>query len=459
MANEIGLVGIGEEAKKMAINIASKGISLSLLELSLNDESQYSKDSLSDLVHKNIHSVKDLQDVVTSLSVSRLVLLMLESEDQIDEMIEKILPLLDEGDSIIDASNSFYKDTDRRSKYLAHKKIHFVGMGVSRGEATISNGPSIMSSGSDISKLRLLPYLKKIAAETFNEPCVSWLSGDGAGHFVKMVQDGIERADMQMISEIYGLCRFSANMSNVEIADLFEKKLINFHDSYLVKITVDILRRLDDDTNALDTMLDISDNLDTGKWIVSTALELGVAVPSITAAINQRIISSYKSIRDIFSKNAFKLANVLQAEVLQDVLAPALLAGRLTVLAEGFHLMQVASDHYQWNLNLEEIAKIWRGGCTISSTMLPIVVKAYQDFEVDETTEKLEHLFLDETFQMILNNNIIGLSGLLSSIQMGSDFATPCLSAAHNYARSLGSEKLPINLIQAQENFISAHIL
>ncbi len=457
MLHEIGVLGLGVMGKSLARNFASRGIRVSVFNMPLPGEENTTKQFVEEYGTDSFYGARDLKDFVESLKKQRLILLMIKSGDPVDEMIEALLPFLEPGDSIIDAGNSFYKDTQRRSAYLSSKDIHFVGMGVSGGEEGALIGPSIMPAGTDLSKERLLPLLEKIAAVVYHEPCVHWIGTDGAGHFVKMVHNGIEYGDMQLLSEAYGICRFAAGMENAAIADLFEENLTNFHESYLLSITIDILRKKEKDDYVLDNILDVAGHKGTGMWTSREALEMGVAVPTITAAMNQRIISSYKHIRNQFSEKMFRLNNVIQPEILQKVLAPALLAARLAAHAEGFHLMQVASDRYQWNLNLEEIAKIWRGGCIIKSSMLPIIAKAYYDASESEEVERLEHLFLDETYQMLVNNNIVALSGLLSSIKMGSDLATPCLSAAHDYVRSLGSKKLPINMIQAQRDYFGAH--
>ena len=457
MASEIGLIGLGVMGKSLARNFASRGISVSVYNVPFPGEEKVTEEFIAEFPESKFYGAKNLEDFVQSLQKERLVLLMIKSGDPVDEMIEKLIPLLEKGDSIIDAGNSFYKDTRRRSEYLSSKGLHFVGMGVSGGEEGALNGPSIMPAGSDLSKERLLPLLNKIAAVSYGEPCVSWIGADGAGHFVKMVHNGIEYADMQLLSEAYGLCRYGAKMSNSEIADFFETKFVDLHESYLLSITIDILREEEDEIAIIDTILDVAGHKGTGMWTSREALEMGVAVPSITAAMNQRIISSYKPLRTSIAAGTFQMGNVLQKEVLESVLPLALLTARLVAHAEGFHLMQVASDTYNWNLDMQKIAKIWRGGCIIRSAMLPVIAKAYYDYESENTEGTLEHLFLDETFQTLLNNNFVALSGLLSSALIGSSIATPCLSASHEYLRSMCSEILPINMIQAQRDYFGAH--
>jgi len=441
--NDIGVLGLGVMGKSLARNFANKGVKVSVYNVPLKGEENVTNDFVQQYDEGGFYGANSLTDFVNSLSSPRQILLMIKSGQPVDEMMNQLIPILDKGDCIIDAGNSFFKDSQRRHEYAHHQGIHFVGMGVSGGEEGALKGPSIMPAGTQHSKESLLPLLEKIAAKKNGEPCVRWIGKGGAGHFVKMVHNGIEYADMQMITEIYAIYKWGLGYDNKQIANKFESFNKSIHNSYLVEITIDILRKKIDDSYVLDEILDVAGHKGTGMWTSREALELGVAVPSITAAMNQRIISSYKSIRKDFHqpiKSTSIDANIS--------IEKALLAGRLNALAEGFHLMYIASKHYDWDLNMQDIAAVWRGGCIIRSEMLPLIMEAFE--------EDISHLYYSSTFKNILDEAMNHLNLLIGTCTT-TGIPLPSLNAASEYYKSMTCNNLSINLIQAQRDYFGAH--
>lgn len=443
---EIGLLGLGVMGKSLARNFASRGITVSIYNIPFPGEEKVVEDFAAAYPEAKFYAATSLEDFVGSLAGPKVVFLMIKAGEAIDEMIVKLKPLLGTDDMIIDGGNSFFKDTRRRAIALEKEGLHFVGVGVSGGEEGALKGPAIMPAGTDTAKQRILPMLQKIAAVADGQPCVKWIGKDGAGHFVKMIHNGIEYADMQLLSEAYAICKEVAGLTNTETADLFESWKAGLHNSYLLDITIDILRKQDEDgSSLLEKILDVAGHKGTGKWTSMEALELGVASPAMTAAMHQRIISSFKGIRaNSKSKKQQKNSAVL------DHLEEGLLAARLINLTEGFHMMRVASEQYGWHLKFDEISQLWRGGCIIRSDMLPQIRAAF------EAEQDLQHLILNKNFADALTKHCEALNQLLAKVSL-SPVATPCLSATANYFKSMTTAYLPINMIQAQRDYFGAH--
>lgn len=455
--NDIGVIGLGVMGSSLARNFVSKDISVSVFNMPLPGEDDVTENFIKDYGNPILYGAQNLEDFIQSLKRPRKVLLMIKSGNPVDEMIEKILPLLSKGDIIIDAGNSFYKDTIRRNKKCDEYDIHFVGMGVSGGEEGALNGPAIMPAGSSHSKKILLPLLDKIAAKYKDEPCVKWIGENGAGHFVKMVHNGIEYADMQLLTEAYSIFKNLLDYGNLQIADTLETWKSGLHNSYLLDITIDILRKKENDEFIIDSILDVAGHKGTGMWTSREALELGVAVPSITAAMNQRIISSYKKDRAALSANGQPSLDTIEKEKIEKHIKEAILAARLIALAEGFHLMSVASDINKWNLNMSDVASVWRGGCIIRSAQLPLVSEAYDSLSNDLINKELsKHLFHNDLYYNKLKSLFPHMNEIISRV-VKTHISTPGLSASNNYFKSFISNQLPINLIQAQRDYFGAH--
>jgi len=391
-----------------------------------------------------------LNDFLNQLETPKTVLLMIKSGDPVDQMITQLAPLLSKGDIIIDAGNSFYQDSIRRFQQLAKQGIEFVGMGVSGGEEGALKGPSIMPAGSEYSKKHLLPLLQKIAAVADGKACVNWMGNDGAGHFVKMIHNGIEYADMQLLSEIYAIGKHLYQWSNTEIADYLKSWKMTTHNSYLLDITIDILRFQENGESLLEQILDVAGHKGTGLWTTKTALDLGVPVPSITSAMNQRILSSKKALRTqlsaIYTTKIASSKSLPSKKELQD----AFLFARLVALAEGFFLIQTASKHYGWKLDFGTVAEVWRGGCIIRSDMLKMLIQAF------ENSSDVPHLFAVQPFVDTLKELTPAMMEV-NAFMATTLIPTPALSASFSYYKSMITNYLAINMIQAQRDYFGAH--
>ncbi len=443
----IGLLGLGVMGKSLARNLANNKISTLVYNLSFPGEEKVVDTFIDEHGNEFLTGAKSLETFIAGLDSPRQVLLMIKAGDPVDEMIEKLIPLLDKGDTIIDAGNSFYKDTRRRSQYLDNKGLHFVGMGVSGGEEGALKGPAIMPAGSEHSKKALLPELKKIAAVADGIPCVNWVGPDGAGHYVKMIHNGIEYADMQILTEAYAILKRGFNWDNEAIADEMSNWKATIHNSYLLDITINILSKKSGNEYILDTILDVAGHKGTGMWTTLESFEMGVPAPTIVSAMNQRILSSYKDLREELD------FGVKDCTINQDMLpnmCKAMSFPRLIALIEGFHLLIKAGEKYAWNLNLQEIAQLWRGGCIIRSDMLLLIREGLKN------NPRPEHLLQLPEIREELNEGLAELEKLISAIAH-CHLAIPAISNALNYYKSMTTGYLPINLIQAQRDYFGAH--
>lgn len=446
-ASDIGLLGLGVMGKSLSLNLSGKGFRLSVYNLPLEGQQNVVDNFCRSHPEGNFFGAVNPEDFVKSIARPRKIILMIKSGQPVDDMIELLSPHIDHDDMIIDAGNSFYKDTVRRAKAAREKGFYFIGTGVSGGEEGALKGPSIMPSGPAFVKTQLAEIFERISAKADGQACTYWFDGDGSGHFIKMVHNGIEYADMQLLSEAYAIARNLGGFTNDETADLFSSWKQSAHNSFLIDISIDILRKRDtNNQHILDQILDVAGHKGTGLWTSREALELGVAVPTISAAMNQRIISAESQIRKSFDSAATPISEAFTSQILVD----GLLLARYIALAEGFHLIQRAAGHYGWEIELAMIAQVWRGGCIIRSDMLPFVMQA-----LGESTNHL-HLFESQTYQQLIEYYSEALQTLVS-ICVQDGLPAPALSAAANYLSSMRSPELPINLIQAQRDYFGAH--
>lgn len=392
--------------------------------------------------------------LVAALESPRVVLLMVPAGAPVDTAIASLKEFLQAGDIIIDGGNSYFTDTERRVKELAADDIHFVGLGVSGGESGALWGPSLMPGGSLAAWRRIEPMLRDIAAVADDgEPCVAWMGSGGAGHYVKMVHNGIEYGDMELIAEIYDLLHRGAGLSNAELADIFERWNEGDLRSYLIEITAKVLRHLDDETGRplVDLIMDMAGQKGTGRWTSQIALEVGAPTPTINAAVVMRLMSAAKELR-VEVGSALGGTTLYTGDVarLIDYAEQALFASKVTVYAQGMDLLKTASNAYGWALDIASIVRVWRAGCIIRAELLDEIARAA------ESQPDLPHLYLDETFAGALRARQAGWREI---VKAGIELGIPllALASALGYFDAIRSERLPANLIQAQRDFFGAH--
>lgn len=450
---QIGVIGMAVMGKNLALNIESRGYSVSIY----NRTTSKAEAVIEEHADKNLYLQTTIEDFVDSLEVPRRIVLMVQAGAGTDAVIQQILPHLDKGDVLIDGGNTFFKDTMRRNEELAESGINFIGTGVSGGEEGALLGPSIMPGGQKEAYDLVAPILEQIAAKApaDGEPTVAYIGPNGAGHYVKMVHNGIEYGDMQLIAETYHIMRDLLDLSNDEIAAIFKEWNEGELDSFLIEITADALTKKDPSTgkHVVDIILDRAGTKGTGKWTSQSALDLGTPLPLITEAVFARYISALKDERVIASKVLAKpekkALDIDKEEVIEE-LRQALYFSKIMSYAQGFSQMRMASEEYDWDLQYGEIAKIWRAGCIIRARFLQDITNAY-----DENPE-LANLLLDDYFKGISENyqqsvrDIVGLS-----VQAG--VPVPAFSSAISYYDSYRSERLPANIIQAQRDYFGAH--
>jgi 6-phosphogluconate dehydrogenase len=448
---EFGLIGLGVMGKSLALNLLSRNIKVSVFNRHLSGkEEDVAKDFAKENAEKYIfNGFDDLKAFVSSLKRPRKILLMVNAGAAVDAVIESLLPFLEKGDIITDGGNSHYKDTLRREQALKRKGIHFMGCGISGGEEGALKGPSIMPGGSMEAYKQVGPFLEKIAAKDKNEnPCCTHIGPDGSGHFVKMLHNGIEYGEMQLIAEIYHLLRFYTKTNPEAIADLFEVWNIEMK-SYLLEISVDILRKKENESFLIDKILDAAKQKGTGGWSTNAALELGVPLDTITAAVLARNISGMKEIRKEAS-NLYRPKNNQNGNLneIKDELFSAYKTASVINHAIGYDLLRVASLEYNWNLNLSEISRVWTNGCIIRSGLMEDLVNIFKASD--------NHLLLNKNSMSEIKENQDSLTKTVGiSLQAG--YAVPVLSAAANYLLNFTSIQNSANMIQAQRDYFGAH--
>jgi 6-phosphogluconate dehydrogenase len=401
-----------------------------------------------------VEVTNSLEELVGALTPPRTLFLMVPAGAAVDAAIASLKPYLRKGDLIIDGGNSFFADTERRVKDLEQEGFHFIGMGVSGGESGALWGPSMMPGGSRAAWPRVQAMFQAIAAKAEDgEACVAWMGPGGAGHYVKMVHNGIEYGDMQLIAEIYDLLHRGAGISNLELAEIFAHWNQGELRSYLVEITAEILRRPDEETGKalVDVILDEAAQKGTGKWTSQTALDTGAPIPTINAAVESRLLSALKAERVVAAKvlgragqySGNKAALIAAAE-------QALYASKITSYAQGLSLLKMASQEYNWNINISQIVPVWRAGCIIRAALLSDITNAYR------SDPALPNLLLDEAFkQAVLSRQAAWRTVVQTAVGLG--IPVLAVSASLAYFDAYRSEVLPANLTQAQRDYFGAH--
>ncbi len=449
---QIGVVGMAVMGKNLALNIESRGYSVALY----NRTGSKTEEVLAENPDKNLLGTYSVEEFIQSIERPRRIVMMVQAGHGTDATFQSLLPHLDQGDILIDGGNTFFEDTIRRSKELADSGINFIGTGVSGGEEGALKGPSIMPGGQKEAYELVAPILEQISAKAEDgTPCVVYIGPDGAGHYVKMVHNGIEYGDMQLIAESYDLMQNILGLSVDEMAETFSEWNKGELDSFLIEITADILTRKDDlgtGKPIVDVILDAAGNKGTGKWTSQSALDLGVPLPLITESVFARYISAYKEERvaasEILSKPNFEYTGD-KAELVEKI-RQALYFSKIMSYAQGFAQLRTASKEYDWNLPFGEIAKIWREGCIIRARFLQKITDAY------EREEDLANLLLDDYFKEITEKYQQSVRDVVSlAVQAG--VPVPTFSSAIAYFDSYRSKRLPANLIQAQRDYFGAH--
>ncbi|MEB2358230.1 NADP-dependent phosphogluconate dehydrogenase [Bacillus pumilus] len=449
---QIGVVGLAVMGKNLALNIESRGFSVSVY----NRSSSKTEEFLQESKGKNVVGTYSIEEFVQSLETPRKILLMVKAGAATDATIQSLLPHLEKGDILIDGGNTYYKDTQRRNQELAESGIHFIGTGVSGGEEGALKGPSIMPGGQKEAHELVKPILEAISAKVDGEPCTTYIGPDGAGHYVKMVHNGIEYGDMQLISESYFILKHVAGLSAEELHEVFSEWNKGELDSYLIEITADIFTKVDEETNQplVDVILDKAGQKGTGKWTSQSSLDLGVPLPIITESVFARYISAMKDERVEASQLIEGPKPAQSAENKQELIEAvrkALFMSKICSYAQGFAQMKAASDEYNWDLKYGEIAMIFRGGCIIRAAFLQQIKEAY------DRNPELKNLLLDPYFKDIAQSYQSSLRKVISlAVEQG--VPVPSFSSALAYFDSYRTAVLPANLIQAQRDYFGAHM-
>jgi len=450
--SDIGLIGLAVMGENLVLNMESKGFSVSVFNRTTEVTEKFAAGRARG---KRITPARSIEEFVQSLSRPRKIMIMVKAGAAVDAVIDQLIPHLEGGDVIIDGGNSLYVDTQRRDKSLSAKGLHFLGIGVSGGEEGALKGPSLMPGGSRNAWEIVAPIFRKIAAQVEGEPCCRYMGTDGAGHYVKMVHNGIEYGDMQLICEAYAILRSILALAPDELHEVFASWNKGDLDSFLIEITSNIFTRKDSETGKalVDVILDKAGQKGTGKWTLQSAIDQAVVVSTINAAVEARVLSAMKDQRVRASKqltgpSSFKYDG--DRKKLIDAVKDALYASKIISYAQGFTLFRAASQQFNWNLNYGDIATIWRGGCIIRAKFLNRIKEAF------DRDPQLENLMLDPFFRDILDKSQTGWRSAVSlAIQAG--VAVPAFSASLAYFDSYRQERLPANLLQAQRDYFGAH--
>jgi 6-phosphogluconate dehydrogenase len=449
---DIGLIGLAVMGENLVLNMESKGFFPAVFNRTTAVTEKFAAGRGAG---KNIQPTRTMEEFVATLKRPRKAMIMVKAGAPVDAVIGQLGPLLEKGDVIIDGGNSLFTDTQRRFKELEARGLHFIGCGVSGGEEGALKGPSLMPGGSRESYEMIAPIFRKIAAQVDGEPCCRYMGADGAGHYVKMVHNGIEYGDMQLICEAYAILKNVLGLEAEELANIFAEWNRGALDSYLIEITAEIFRKKDPETGQpmVDVILDKAGQKGTGLWTLQSALTQSVVISTINAAVEARVISSRKEERVAASKilphpDVPKFTGD-RRQLIQAV-HDALYASKIVSYAQGMELLGAASTTYNWNLNFGDIATIWRGGCIIRAKFLNRITEAYG------RDPKLHNLLFDSYFTDIMaktqHNWRIAIS---AAIDHG--VAVPAFSASLAYFDSYRSARLPANLLQAQRDFFGAH--
>ena len=447
-----GLIGLAVMGENLALNVERNGFPVTVYNRTYAKTEEFMATRAQG---KNFLAAQTLEEFVQKLDRPRKILIMVKAGKPVDAVIDSLKPLLEEGDTIIDGGNSLYEDTERRTEDLEASKLGFVGMGVSGGEEGALNGPSLMPGGTPAAYQELEPILTKIAAQVDDGPCVTFIGKGGAGHYVKMVHNGIEYGDMQLIAEAYDLLKNGLGLTNPELHQVFsdwnETEELN---SFLIEISRDIFTQIDPETkqHLIDLIVDAAGQKGTGRWTVVTSLELGVSIPTITAAVNARIISSYKEERVAAAAELTGPSGKYDGDIAAFIpkIRDALYCSKICSYAQGMALLAMASQEFGYGLNLSEISRIWKGGCIIRAGFLDKIKVAFKD------NPELPNLLLAPEFkQTILDRQQAWRDVLALAAQLG--IPVPAFSASLDYFDSYRRAVLPQNLTQAQRDYFGAH--
>jgi len=446
-----GLIGVGVMGQNLTLNIERNGFSVAVYDLAIDKVKGFLEGKAAG---KKIAGTHDLKEFLDMLEQPRRIVLLVNAGKPVDDVLNSIAPHLAKGDVVIDGGNSHFLDTDRREVALAAKGILFVGSGVSGGEEGALKGPSIMPGGAKEAYDLISPVLTKIAAHVNGEPCCAYMGPRSAGHYVKMVHNGIEYAMMQLICETYDILKRGAGLSAPEIASLFTQWNSTDLNSYLFEITSKVLSKLDPETGKplVDFILDTAEQKGTGKWASQNSFDLGIPIPTINGAVESRMLSSFKEFRKSASQNLKgpSADSVKGATVNVNDVRDALHAAVIVSYAQGMALLQAASKEYKYALRLDEIASIWRGGCIIRGKILEPIRQAFLK------SPDLSNMMMDNYFSSKLNElQAAWRRTIVAAVQQG--IPVLGMSASLAYFDALRQERLPANLLQAQRDYFGAH--
>ncbi len=447
---DIGLTGLAVMGQNLVLNMERNGYTVAVH----NRTTQTMRDFVAAHPGKKLVACESLKDFVDALAKPRKLMIMVKAGAPVDSVIDQLVPLLEPGDLIIDGGNSFFPDTERRSKELEAKGLRFIGTGVSGGEEGALWGPSIMPGGQPEAYALVKDIFTAISAKVNGEPCVTYIGPRGAGHYVKMVHNGIEYGDMQLIAEAYDVLHRALDLSAKELHDIFAEWNKGELQSYLIEITADIFTKVDAETGKplVDLILDEAQQKGTGKWTSQNAFDLGVPIPTINAAVESRIISAYKEERVAASRiiDGPEVKFDGDRNKLISAVRDALYAAKICSYAQGMALLRAASREYDYGLKYGELAAIWRGGCIIRAIFLNRITDAFR------RNSDLPNLLLDDGFKGDVANRQASLRYV---VQTATALGIPCLalSSALAYLDAYRTERLPANLTQAQRDYFGAH--
>ncbi|MEK6299912.1 MAG: decarboxylating NADP(+)-dependent phosphogluconate dehydrogenase [Acidobacteriota bacterium] len=448
---QFGMMGLAVMGRNLALNVEDHGFPVSVW----NREPDKVDAFINEFQSKQFIGTKSLEEFVQSLERPRRLMMLIKAGPPVDQMMEKLKPLLEPGDILIDGGNSYFKDTQRRESNWRAAGLNFVGSGVSGGEDGARHGPSLMPGGSTEAYERIKPIFEAISAKTDSGPCVSYCGPDGAGHFVKMVHNGIEYGDMQLIAEAYDILSSALHLEAPELADIFSEWNRGELESFLIEITANIFRVRDPETGQalVDLVLDKAEQKGTGKWTAQEAIDMGIPIPTIAAALDARVISSMKDERVAASKKIKgPRAKTVRGDKQKLIKAvhDALYASKICSYAQGLSLIRRGSEEYNWSVNLSEMARIWKGGCIIRARFLDSIMRAY------DRKPKLANLLLDDEFRKWIR---AAQANWRLAIKTAQSMGVPvgAMSASLSYFDSYRTARLPQNLTQAQRDYFGSH--
>ncbi|HBS92284.1 MAG TPA: phosphogluconate dehydrogenase (NADP(+)-dependent, decarboxylating) [Erysipelotrichaceae bacterium] len=452
MKSQIGVIGMAVMGKNLALNFADHGYRVSIYNRTVSVSDEVIKENK----EMNLVKASTLEELVSQLEQPRKIMIMVKAGNPVDQTIDALVPWLEQGDIIMDGGNSFYQDTIRRYTALKEKGIEFLGVGISGGEEGARFGPAIMPSGEKEVYAHVSNMLEDISAKAYGEPCVGYIGQDGSGHYVKMVHNGIEYGDMQLIAEAYDLLRKVGGLSNEKIQEIFETWNQGELDSYLIEITAKILKVKDKETgkHLVDVILDVARQKGTGKWTAQESLDLNIDASVLTSAVYGRFMSEMKEQRVEASKLFAASKPPMDCSEVTDLfieqVRQALYASKLIAYAQGFDLLSKAAKSYGWTLDFEQIAKGWRGGCIIRAAFLNKIAQAYKE------NPQLKHLLFDPSFSQTIKDYQASLRQVVIAA-MSNGVSTSAFANALAYFDGFTTEYSPANLIQAQRDFFGAH--